>query len=84
LPDPRGADKRGLTGPQGEFLINFVPAPFPYRDYLILVRADGYSSLVIDQARVLPGAVMALGWMASCGGAGDRAPCTGERTPRRR
>ena len=60
LPDTSAADRRGVTDAQGDFLINHVPTPFPYRDYLILVRAAGYQALVIDPARVLPGAVMAL------------------------
>ena len=60
MPDPDRAERRGVTDARGDFLINFVPTPFPYRDYLILVRAAGYPALVIDGARVLPGAAMAL------------------------
>jgi hypothetical protein len=54
------AERRGLTDPQGEFLINSVPTPFPGQFYLIVIRSPGYNLFVIDQARVLPGATMAL------------------------
>ena len=56
----RTADKRGLTDKHGKFLINFVPTPFPGQFYLIVISSPGYNLFVIDQARVLPGATMAL------------------------
>ena len=60
LPDFRSAVRSGRTNERGEFLINFVPTPFPYELYTILIKASGYRLFIIDQARVLPGAVMAL------------------------
>ncbi|HSA01873.1 MAG TPA: carboxypeptidase-like regulatory domain-containing protein [Candidatus Paceibacterota bacterium] len=53
-------DRRGATDVRGEFLINGVPTPFPFRDYRIVIRALGYGPMIIEPARVLPGAVMAL------------------------
>ena len=37
----RTADKRGLTDKHGEFLINFVPTPFPGQFYLIVISSAG-------------------------------------------
>ena len=48
------------TNDHGDFLINFVPTSLPCTTYTIVVRAAGYNLLVIERARVLPGAVMAL------------------------
>jgi len=60
LPDARSATRRGMTDARGEFLINFVPTPYPFKLYTIVVESPGYKSFVIERARVLPGAVMAL------------------------
>jgi hypothetical protein len=53
-------DRQGTTDAQGRFLINAVPTPFPFQDYRILIQASGYTTMHIEPARVLPGAVMAL------------------------
>ena len=60
LPDLQSAVRRGTTTARGEFLINFVPTPFPFKPYTVIVRAKGHRSLVLDQVRVYPGAAMAL------------------------
>jgi hypothetical protein len=60
LPPLQTAVRSGVTNQQGEFLINFVPTPFPFKLYTIVIRASGYNPCVIDQARVLPGATMSL------------------------
>ncbi len=60
IPDTTLAVRSGVTDTGGKFLVNFVPAPFPFRNYLIVVIADGYAPFVVTEARVFPGAVMAL------------------------
>jgi uncharacterized repeat protein (TIGR01451 family) len=60
LPDLQSAVRRGITNERGEFLINFVPTPFPSKIYTIIIRTSDYNLFIVDQARVLPGAVMAL------------------------
>jgi hypothetical protein len=60
VPESSQAVRRGMTDKEGDFLINAVPTPYPGKDYLILVQAEGYAPLLIGQVRVLPGAVMAL------------------------
>jgi hypothetical protein len=56
----RLALRKGTTNDRGQFLINFVPTPFPFKTWTIVVRAAGHKQIVIDQVRVLPGAAMAL------------------------
>jgi hypothetical protein len=60
LPPLSTAIRRGVTDEEGKFLINFVPTPFPFKSYTIVVKAPGYPLFLINEARVLPGAVMAL------------------------
>ncbi len=60
LPDFSLAVKSGTTNKNGGFLLNFVPAPFPFKYYTIIIKTEGHNLLIIDQARVLPGAAMAF------------------------
>lgn len=59
-PDVRRAAMRGSTNEAGEFLVNFVPTPFPSKAYTIVITASGYGLFIADSAMVLPGAVMSL------------------------
>jgi len=60
LPDFRSAVRTGTTNERGEFLINSVPTPFPFKLYTVITETPGYRLFIIDRVRVLPGAVMAL------------------------
>lgn len=60
LPDFNSAVKYGTTNNKGKFLINFVKTPAPFKLYTIIIKANGYNDLIINQVPVLPGAVMAL------------------------
>lgn len=59
-PMTTGSKLQAMTDGAGEFLINSVPTPFPYKLYTIIVEGAGYDLFMINQAQVLPGAVMTL------------------------
>jgi len=59
-PDFPSAIRAGTANDRGDFLVNSVPTPFPFRVYTIVIRAAGHRLFIVDQVRVLPGAVMAL------------------------
>ena len=52
--------RRANTDDLGQFLINRVPTPYPYKAYTIVAVAPGYDLQVFDYLPVLPGAVMSL------------------------
>lgn len=54
------AVRRAATDSSGQFLVNAVPTPYPYRSYTVVALAPGYKVQVFDQVPVLPGAVMSL------------------------
>ncbi len=60
LPDINLAVKHAVSNYSGEFLINSVKTPSPYKPYTILVKASGYNDFIINLVPVLPGAVMSL------------------------
>jgi hypothetical protein len=51
---------RANTDDSGQFLINHVPTPYPFKAYTVVAVAPGYSLQVFDYLPVLPGAVMSL------------------------
>src|SRR5262245_14619455 len=51
---------RAKTDNHGQFLINRVPTPYPFKAYTIVAVAPGYDLQVFDYLPVLPGAVMSL------------------------
>jgi hypothetical protein len=54
------SSRRANTDDRGQFLINHVPTPYPFKAYTIVAVAPGYSLQVFDYLPVLPGAVMSL------------------------
>ncbi len=52
--------RRAESNARGEFIVNRVPTPYPFRPYTVVALAPGYKIQVFDQVPVLPGAVMAL------------------------
>jgi hypothetical protein len=52
--------RRDNTDNRGQFLINNVPTPYPFKAYTIVAVAPGYDLQVFDYLPVLPGAVMSL------------------------
>ena len=51
---------RSNTDGRGQFLINHVPTPYPFKAYTVIAVAPGYGLQVFDYVPVLPGAVMSL------------------------
>ena len=60
LPDFSSAEKGAQTDADGKFLINNVSAPVPCKYYCIIIKADGYNTFIINNAEVLPGALMSF------------------------
>ena len=54
------SSRRSNTDGRGQFLINHVPTPYPFKAYTVIAVAPGYSLQVFDYVPVLPGAVMSL------------------------
>jgi len=48
------------TDEKGEFLINAVPTPYPFKRYTVIAARSDYGKSVLKSVRVLPGAVMML------------------------
>lgn len=51
---------RSRSASEGKFLINSLPVPTIPTPYTVILEADGYGTLVLEKAPLLPGAVMAL------------------------
>jgi hypothetical protein len=54
------SSRRANTDGRGQFLINHVPTPYPFKAYTVIAVAPGYNLQVFDYVPVLPGAVMSL------------------------
>jgi hypothetical protein len=54
------SSRKANTDDHGQFLINHVPTPYPFKAYTVVAIAPGYSLEVFDYLPVLPGAVMSL------------------------
>ncbi|MCI0626691.1 MAG: carboxypeptidase-like regulatory domain-containing protein [Acidobacteria bacterium] len=54
------SSRREETDSRGQFLINHVPTPYPFKAYTVVAVARGYGLQVFDYLPVLPGAVMSL------------------------
>jgi hypothetical protein len=54
------SSRREETDSRGQFLINHVPTPYPFKAYSVVAVAPGYDLQVFDYVPVLPGAVMSL------------------------
>jgi len=54
------SSRRADTDNRGQFLINHVPTPYPFKAYTVVAVAPGYGLQVFDYLPVLPGAVMSL------------------------
>src|SRR5262245_3420465 len=54
------ASRKADTDNRGQFLINDVPTPYPFKPYTVVAVAPGYDLQVFDYLPVLPGAVMSL------------------------
>ena len=52
--------RKANTDDRGQFLINHVPTPYPFKPYTVVAVAPGYNLQVFDYLPVLPGAVMSL------------------------
>jgi len=52
--------RKANTDDRGQFLINHVPTPYPFKAYTVVAVAPGYNLQVFDYLPVLPGAVMSL------------------------
>jgi len=59
LPEQK-AVRRSQSASQGKFLINGLPVPNIPTPYTVILEAQGYGTLVLEKASLLPGAVMAL------------------------
>ena len=59
-PETNAAQLQASTDKSGAFLISGVPTPYPFKAYTIVPQKDGYDPVIIDRAKVLPGAVMSL------------------------
>jgi len=60
LPNISSANLKTRTNSEGQFLINNIPTPFPYKKYTIIAKGSGCAMGIIDQVSVLPGASMSL------------------------
>ena len=60
FPDISLTNVETTTNSKGEFLINSIPTPFPFKKYTIVAMAEGYDATILDQVRILPGASMSL------------------------
>lgn len=54
------SSRRANTDDRGQFLINHVPTPYPFKAYTVVAVAPGYNLQIFDYLPVLPGAVMSL------------------------
>ena len=60
VPPIETAVRRTNSQPDGAYMVNNIPLTQKYVLYTLVITAEGFDTMVIDQAPVLPGASMAL------------------------